>query len=109
MTTITDEAIEEACDGFYTEPRGLTRWAKLVEVSPDIADRYRVAMSHALTAALPHIEAAIRADERERIVTRLLGFADHFTETHTRNGIAYAAEWLARADGNHAKFSEADR
>lgn len=54
MTTTpnpTAEQIERAAETFYEDPAGLTSWTRLNAYEPDIAERYRVAMGRALTAA----------------------------------------------------------
>ena len=51
-TTVTDEMVERASRAFYNDPIGLTNWDSLVKTSPEIAERYRVSVLRALTAAL---------------------------------------------------------
>lgn len=57
----TDAEVEAACVGFYNDPSGLTNWARLARVEPDLADKYRAGMRRALSAA-----RAARRDEEER-------------------------------------------
>jgi len=52
MSEITTGMIEAAARAFYNGAGVLTNWNKLVKHSADVADNYRRAMRHALTAAL---------------------------------------------------------
>lgn len=47
---INAETIEAACEAFYNDPSGLTNWERTTQVSPTMANRYRVAMTRALEA-----------------------------------------------------------
>lgn len=49
---VTDDMVEKACAGFYESTDGLTSWRFLSENDPALADKYRVFMRVALSAAL---------------------------------------------------------
>jgi len=56
---IADETIEVACAAFYNDPSGLTSWERATKVSPEMAARYRAAMSRALVASSLQIAAGV--------------------------------------------------
>lgn len=88
---ISDAAIEAAAREMYLNDAAdsISPDAWPAFDSPDNKARtaYLSNAAAALTAALPHIEAAIRADERARIVSEL----------RTKYGVTNrAADWIAR-------------
>lgn len=47
----TDAEVEAACAGFYNDASGLASWDRLVSADPALAEKYRVGIRAALTAA----------------------------------------------------------
>jgi hypothetical protein len=63
---ITDEAVEGGLAGML----GRKRWEREKDWQPEGAE-WREDMTRALTGALPHLEPAIRADERAKALERI--------------------------------------
>lgn len=63
----SDAQVEVACAGFYNDLSGLTSWTRIAEVSPDLADRYRLGMRAALRAAGVVVEEPTAAQLLEAI------------------------------------------
>lgn len=98
MTTIPDEAIEAAARAWASGSPSPNNWENMTS---RLREMQIARMRAALTAAAPHIEKAVRADERERIaaeVKALVERMDNGKLNAFNNGVMYAARI---AQGEH--------